>query len=119
MNGQVIDFNFEVAQALGLDTEVIREARPLVYEISLRISEVFKDVAATEDPSREAMALAQSMAAAVIIEAAGSFINEDLETFYFRLLEAADRGLFDMSPTEAPPKLQAIFQQYMEEEDEN
>ena len=119
MSAQVIDLNFEIAQALGLDTEVIREARPLVYELSLRISEMFKDVAVMEDPSREAMALAQSMTAAIIIDAAGKFIGENHETYFFRLIEAADRGLFDMSPTEAPPKLQAIFQQYMEEEDEN
>ncbi len=118
MTAQVIDFHFKVASALGLNVEVVRDATPVMYELSLRFGEVLKDVAADLDPDRESMALAQSIASAVMLQCCAEFLGEDEESFYFRLLEAADRGLFDLNLAEATPRLTALFAQHIGEDND-
>lgn len=119
MSAQVIDFHFNLAQSLGLNIEIVRDATPIMHELGLRFGDVLKDLAADLDPDRESMALAQSMAAAVMLQTCAEFLEEDEESFYFRLMEAADRGLFDIDLNEAGPRLTAIYAQYIGEEHED
>ena len=119
MSGQVIDFHFSLAQSLGLHVEVVRDAAPIMHEMGMRFGEVLKDIAADLAPDREAMALAESMAAAVMLQTCAEFLQEDEETFYFRLMEAADRGLFDLDLNEATPRLAALYAQHIGDTDED
>ena len=118
MSAQIIDFDFTVAQSLGLHVEHVREAKPLLHELGLRIGALLKDVAAAHDPPREVFALAQAMSAAVILQTAAQVMEEDEESFYFRLIEAADRGLFDLEMTDASPALKALYNQFLGDNDE-
>jgi len=118
MTAQVIDFDFSVAQSLGLHVETVREAKPVLHELGLRFAEVMSDLVVDHsDVSREAFALAQAMTAAIIIDTVADTLEEDAETFYFRLIEAADRGLFDLTMAEASPRLKALFNQFQGDDD--
>lgn len=119
MTAQVIDFDFSVAQALGFTVEDVRDAKPILHELGLRIGDVFKDIASDLAPTREALALAQAMSSAVVIQVASEALDQDEASFYERLIEAADRGLFDLDLSEASPRLTALYAQYLGDQDEN
>tara|TARA_Y100000593_G_scaffold24510_2_gene48859 strand:+ start:2824 stop:3195 length:372 start_codon:yes stop_codon:yes gene_type:complete len=104
----LIDDDFNLSFQLGLDVAVIKEARPLIHEMGLRIGEILKDMAAEHAPSVEVMAMAQCATTAIILELAIEALEED-QSLYFRLLSAASKGLFDIEETENP-RLAALYQ---------
>ena len=118
MSGSLISIQSYIAEYLGLDHEIVKESAPVLYEMGLRVGDALKDVAADADPSREAFALAQAMCAAIIMEAASEELDQNLDDFCSRLLEAANRGLFDISPTEVSPRLNALFNQHLSDDEE-
>lgn len=117
MSAEIIDFPHVLAQASGLDGPISKEAAPLVHEIGFRIAELMNDIAVDVDCSREAFALAQAVSCALFLDLTAEILDQDIEDFSMRLMEAANRGLFDLAPQDASPRLQAILQQHNLEND--
>ena len=116
--GNVIDFHFNLSQQLGLPLEYCRNSRELIYELSLRFGDDIKDISGDLDPDRESFAIAQAVCGAVLIETAANILDQDSESLYHRLIEGCNRGLFDLQPTEASPRLNAIYQMYKPNEED-
>ena len=111
---QVIELQSQIAESLGFHKGTIDEAAPVIYELGLHFGDVLIDAASNLDISREAFALALAINAAVLIDVATESLDEDAEGFYFRLIEASKRGLFDM-PIGSPPTLKQLLQSCTED----
>lgn len=96
----LIDDDFNLSFQLGIDVAVVKEAKPLIHEMGLKIGEVLKDMAGEHAPSVEVMAMAQCATTSIILELAIEALEED-QSLYFRLLSAARKGLFDLDQPNA------------------
>ena len=115
--GNVIDFHFNLSQQLGLPLDYCKDSRELIYELQLRFGDDIKDIVIDHDASVESTAIAQAVCGAILIEASAKLLDQDAESLYYRFIEGCNRGLFDLQPTEASPRLNAIYQMYRTEED--
>jgi hypothetical protein len=115
----IIDLQEILSRDLGLPYPLVREAAPIVFELSLRIRELMFDVVNEKSPTGEAYALAQAMAATVLIEASSNLLDVDPDDLLCRLIEAGHRGLFDIRDEEASPRVNELFNRYMQEQEES
>jgi len=117
-DSNIIDLQEMLSHDLGLPYPLVREAAPMVFEISLRIREVLVDVLNDQSPTGEAYALAQAMAATVLIETSAELLEVDSDDLLCRLIEAGHRGLFDIRDEEASPRLNELFNRFMQERED-
>jgi len=111
-NSNVIDLQEILSNSLGLPYEIVREAAPLVFEIGLRLHEVLSDVTNENYPTNEAIALAQAASAAMVLGGTAEALGLDPDDLLCRLLEAGQRGLFDITTAEAPDHLTELFNRF-------
>lgn len=111
-SSNVIDLNEMISNSLGLPYEIVREAAPMVFEISLRMREVMQEVVDENYPTDAALALAQAMASVMIIETMANHLELDPDDLLIRLLEAGHRGLFDIAEGEASDGLTELFNRF-------
>ena len=114
----VIDLQEILSRDLGLPYPLVREAAQMVFELNLRIRELLFDVANEQSPTGEAYALAQAMAATVLIETSSDLLDGDPDDVLCRLIEAGHRGLFDIRDEDASPRLNELFNRYMQERED-
>ena len=105
---EIVYMNDIVAQALGIHSELLEEAKPSIEKLSERFGEAIAEIANDKVTNQEAYALAMAITSAIIFDVATQFLDEDEETFYFRLIEATQRKLFD--PLTKSKILQQIHQ---------
>lgn len=115
----VIDLQEMLSRDLGLPYPLVREAAPMVFEMSLRIREIIHDVVNEQSPTREAYALAQAMAATVLLETSAELLEVDPDDLLCRLSEAGHRGLFDIRDEDASPRLNELFNHFMKSREDS